>query len=183
MKPQKGTKSRTNTSLMRTILFVCLLICLAVAPSAAQSGSQTDAVKYIGRRYGPTQPPGIKYVGGALISELEDQKEYGISQVHKGRVKVLWFERMTHRDERGVPYWELMDVLVVPPHTRKQVVVYATCLMENRADKEIVAIADYQPGEQYFTRVRKAWRANRQTEKFEVIPTKGIKCENDGFGI
>ena len=55
--------------------------------------------------------------------------------------------------------------------------------MNNRPDKEIVAIVDYQRGVEYFTRVRKAWRANRQTEKFEVIPTRGIKCENDGFGL
>ncbi|HEY4423266.1 MAG TPA: hypothetical protein VGN10_03615 [Pyrinomonadaceae bacterium] len=24
---------------------------------------------------------------------------------------------------------------------------------------------------------------NRQTEKFEAIPAKGIKCENPGFGL
>lgn len=175
----------------RAIVLVCLLTSLAVAPSGAQRGStsnkqrsaQTDAVKYIGRRYGPTQPPGFKYIGGALISELGDKKEYGISEVHKGRVKALWFEYMTHRDQGGVPYWELKDVLVVPPHSSKQVLAYATCLIGNRPDKEIVAVVDYQPNEQYFTRVRRAWRANRQTEKFEVIPTKKIKCENEGYGV
>lgn len=162
---------------MRLILLLFLLTSLTVAPVAAQ----TDALKYAGLRYGPTQPKGVKYVSGALISERNDEKEYGISEVHKGRVKALWFERLARRDERGIPYWELLDVLVAPPHTGKQILVYASCRLKNQYNPEIVALVDNQPSEEFLTRVRKAWRANRQTGKFEVLPTKGIKCTNQAL--
>lgn len=162
---------------MRVILLVFLLTSLSIAPA------QTGAPKYTGHRYGSTQPKGVKYIGGSLISELDDQTEYGIAEVHRGRVKALWFERLIRRDEKGIPYWELKDVLVVPPYPKSQLLSYSFCLMNNLPDKEIVAIVDYQPDAEYFTRVRKAWRANRQTGKFEVIPTKGIKCTNEGAGL
>ena len=32
----------------------------------------------------------------------------------------------------------------------------------------------------YYGRVRHAWRANRQSEKFQQIPVTGIKCEGQG---
>ena len=95
---------------------------------------------------------------------------------------MLWFDRLTHRDDQGIAYCELKDVLVLPVISKRQVLVYAMCLLNNKPDGEIAAVAD-QAGVQYFTRVRKAWRTNRTTEKFEPIPVKGVKCENPGFGL
>jgi hypothetical protein len=96
---------------------------------------------------------------------------------------MLWFERMTHVDDNGVAYWEVKDVMVLPRLPRKQVLAYYGCLLNNRADNEIAAVLDYEPGVEYFTRARRAWRANRLTGKFEAMPSKGIKCENLGYGM
>lgn len=96
---------------------------------------------------------------------------------------MLWFDRLTHRDEKGVAYWEVKDVLVLPAIPKTQILVYAMCLLNDQPDGEIAAVADHQPTEQYFKRVRKAWRANRTTEKFEPMPVKGIKCENPAAGL
>ena len=107
---------------IRLALLFFVLTSLTVAPAAAQrapssnkqSSAQIDAPKYTGLRDGSTQPKGVKDIGSALISGLNDEKEYGIEEVHKGRVKALWFERIARFDEKGIPYWELMDVLVIP---------------------------------------------------------------------
>jgi hypothetical protein len=174
---------------MRTIFLFSVLASLMLVPAAAQRTAppvkQTiDTAKYIGLRHGPSLPPELKSLGGALVSAVGDEKEYSMGEVHRGRTKMLWFNRLTHRDDKGVAYWEVKDIIVLPPIPKKQLLVYAMCMLNNRPDGEIAAIVDYAPGVQYFTRVRKAWRANRTTEKFEVIPTtKGIKCENPGFGI
>ena len=170
---------------MRVILLFLFIVSLALVPAAAQRvpvKQNTDTTKYIGLRHGPL-PPGLKSRGGSLVSAVGDAKEYGLAEVHRSTTKMLWFERLTHRDDKGVAYWEVTDVMVLPRITKKQVLVFAFCLLNNQPDGEIVAVADYVEGVQYFTRVRRAWRANRQTEKFEVIPTKGIKCENEGFGL
>lgn len=96
---------------------------------------------------------------------------------------MLWFEYMTHLDDKGIAQWEVKDVMVLPRVPKKQVLAYYNCFLNNRPDGEIAAVLDYEPGVEYFTRAHRAWRANRQTEKFETIPTKGIKCENLGFGM
>ncbi len=167
------------------IILLCLLTALTLAPAAEQrAASQApDVTKYIGLRHGPTLPRELKLLGGSLVSAVGDEKEYAMSEVHRAKTKMLWFDHLTHRDDKGVAYWEVKDVLVLPAISRRQVLVYAMCLLNNKPDGEIAAVADYQEGVQYFTRVRKAWRANRTTEKFEPMPVKGVKCENPGFGV
>lgn len=172
---------------MRLIL-LCLLTCLTLAPAAAQRASSppkqpTDTAKYIGLRHGPKLPPGLKSIGGSVVSAVDDEKEYAMSEIQRARTRMLWFDRLTHRDEKGVAYWEVKDVLLLPAIPKNQILVYAMCLLNDQPDGEIAAIADHQPTEQYFTRVRKAWRANRTTEKFEPMPVKGIKCENPAAGL
>ncbi|HSE16603.1 MAG TPA: hypothetical protein VLB46_06095 [Pyrinomonadaceae bacterium] len=170
------------------ITLLCLLTLLTLAPAAAQRASTppkqtTDTAQYIGLRYGPTLPRGLKSTGGSLVSAVEDEKEYAMSEIRRGRIRMLWFDRLTHRDDNGIAYWEVKDVLVLPAIPNSQILVYAMCLLNDKPDSEIAAIADHQPTEQYFTRVRKAWRANRTTEKFEPMPVKGIKCENPAAGL
>ena len=173
---------------MRVILLFWLTISLTLVPAAAQRAAapvkqSTDTAKYIGLRHGKALPPGLKWIGGSLVSAVRDEKEYGMTEIHRGTTKMLWFERMTHRDDNGTAYWEVKDVMVLPRISKKQVFLYAFCLLNNQHDSEIAAVADYDADAQYFTRVCRAWRANRQTEKFEAILTKGIKCENPGLGL
>jgi len=96
---------------------------------------------------------------------------------------MLWFEYFTHRDQTGTPYSEVKDVLVLPNISRNQVLVYALCFSGQKPDSEIVAIADYQRYAQFFTRVRRAWRANRSLERFEEMSPGGVKCTNEGYGV
>ena len=171
---------------MRVFLLFCLVVSVTLAPAVAQRApvkQNTDITKYIGLRHGKALPPGLKWIGGSLVSAVRDEKEYGMAEIHRGTTKMLWFERLTHRDDNGTAYWEVKDVMVLPRLPKKQVFLYAFCLLNDQHDSEIAAVADYDADAQYFTRVHRAWRANRQTEKFEAIPTKGIKCENDGLGL
>ncbi|MDT7603173.1 MAG: hypothetical protein QOF61_1170 [Acidobacteriota bacterium] len=150
---------------------------------ASQNALAVKASKYVGLKHGSHLPDNLKGVGGASISSMGDAKEYGINEVHQGRVKMLWFEHMTYRDDSGAPNWEVKDVLVLPTIPRNKVLVYSFCSSGKKPDSEIVAIADYQPDEEFFTRVRRAWRANRKTEKFEEISPRSIRCTNEGYGV
>jgi hypothetical protein len=169
------------------MLFFCLTVSVMLAPSMAQRPApvkqSTGVGKYIGLRHGQELPQGLKRVGGSLVAMAGEEKGYGMTEVLRGTTRMLWFERVTHLDDKGIPYWEVKDVMVLPRLPRKQVLAYYGCLLNNRADNEIAAVLDYEPDVEYFTRARRTWRANRQTGKFEVIPTKGVKCENLGFGM
>ncbi|PPJ62717.1 hypothetical protein CUN59_14130 [Cuspidothrix issatschenkoi CHARLIE-1] len=56
------------------------------------------------------------------------------------------------------------------------------CLRNGIRDYSIIAVAKIQDTE-YFRQIQKAWRANRKTRKFEAISTKGVICENTGYGL
>ena len=155
---------------------------LATAPGKRDT-SAVERTKYVGLRHGASLPNDLKNVGGALVSGLNEAKEYGISEVRRRSIRMLWFEYMTHRDQAGAPYWKVKDVLVLPSIPRKQVLVYALCFSGQKPDSEIVAIADYKRDAEFFTRVRRAWRANRSIERFEEISPRGIKCTNEGYGL
>jgi len=71
-------------------------------------------------------------------------------------------------------------VLFLPIIQRNQFLLYSDCLLANKPDPELVVIADTVLRGGYYTRIRHAWRANRQTEKFEQIPVTGIKCVGQG---
>jgi hypothetical protein len=63
---------------------------------------------------------------------------------------------------------------------RNQLLFYVNCSLANKSDSELIVIADTVVSGGYYTRVRHAWRANRQTERFMQIPATGIKCEGQG---
>jgi len=54
----------------------------------------------------------------------------------------------------------------------------------NGHDPEIFAIVKAKGNPEYYTKIYKAWRANRHTEKFEAANIRKIKrCGNESFGI
>ena len=165
-------------------LLLAFVVLAPSRPAAQQSASAAEASRYVGLRHdGRALPAGLKSVGGSLVSHpYEDAEQYGLAEIHRGRVKMLWFDYMTHRDSAGKPYWEVRDVLVLPRIPRGQLLCYANCYSGKKPDGEIVAFAEYTDTE-FLTRVRRAWRASRKTGKFEVIPVKGIKCTNEGHGM
>ncbi|MBE9056555.1 hypothetical protein IQ237_11040 [Sphaerospermopsis sp. LEGE 08334] len=57
-----------------------------------------------------------------------------------------------------------------------------SCRRNGVSDHDIIAVAKIQDTE-YFRQIQKAWRANRKTRKFEAISTKGVICENIGYGL
>lgn len=92
---------------MRTILLFCVLASLTLTPAAAQrtapvkQTNATDTAKYIGLRHGPSLPPGLKLLGGGLVSAVGDEKEYGMNEVHRGTIKMLWFDPPNQLKQRS----------------------------------------------------------------------------------
>ena len=169
-----------------SLICVCLLL-LVLFPS---QGNQAPAVQkatnskasYLGLRYaGNKLPRGHKWVGGSLLSDpYSNEKQYGVTEVSRGKVKMMWLDRLTHHDAAGTAHWEIRDVLILPPIRKNQLLFYVNCSLANKPDSELVVITDDAVRGGYFSRVRHAWRANRKTEKFQQIPVTGIKCEGIG---
>ncbi|MDR6968841.1 hypothetical protein J2X31_002867 [Flavobacterium arsenatis] len=59
------------------------------------------------------------------------------------------------------------------------------CYSKNGADSELIAIVESSNSHnEFYTKILKAWRANRESEKFEKVkPEKIKKCNNESYGI
>ncbi len=168
---------------MWSIVFSLIITIAAIQSSQAQqkstpSRATPDKSRYIGLRYGGNKlPPGHKWIGGSLFSNpYHDEKQYGVTEVVKGNVRMMWFDLLTHHDAAGRAHWIIKDVLFLPPMRRNQLLFYVDCLLANQPDPELIVIADNVVRGGYYANVRHVWRANGKTEKFEPIPVKGIKC-------
>lgn len=171
-------------SLVRSFLLIVLVF--ATYAQGQQRPARVDAPndksRYLGLRYGGNKlPRGHKWIGGALLSDpYSDEKQYGVTEVSRGAVKMMWLDRLTHHDAAGHAHWEIKDVLFLPVVRKNQLLFYANCFLANKPDPELVVITDSASRGGYYGRVRHAWRANRQTEKFEQVTAAGIKCESQG---
>jgi hypothetical protein len=173
---------------MKPLVITILLITSVFTPCAVgqrASSAQTSAEKYVGMQMGKSLPAGLKSKDHFLISSksgVDIPLDFGIRAVYRARLKMLWFERATQRDAKSVLQWKVLDVLALPPIRRTQILAHSICFIGKEFEPEVFGIFDYQDKE-YFTRVRRAWRANRLSEKFEEIPAKNIKCGNEAWGL
>lgn len=157
-------------------LKLLFLLAFLISPSAVSAQKR----EFIGYRhkgviYGETLSNGAKDLGGGLLSD----DNYGVSRFSKGKKQMLWLEKMTVRDKTGVPSWEVKDVLMFDNVRKNQEFLFSygsTCTLDDEENIDLIVLAEFQAVKKTY-RVLNAWRANVETEKFEKIPVKGIKCE------
>ena len=92
---------------------------------------------------------------------------------------MLWLEKITSRDKKGVPNWEVLDVLLVnnPKKNLEFLFSYSsTCKDGGEEDLDLIVLAELQPARKAY-KVLQAWRADLLKEKFEKVPVEEIKCE------
>lgn len=160
---------------MKTKLFLVLL--LITLPSLAF----TQKPNYIGYKhkgtvYGETLSNGVKDLGGGLLTN----ENYGVSRFSKGNKYMLWLEKITSRDAKGVPNWEVRDVLTFdqPKKNQEFLLSYSSnCKQNGKTNLDLIVMAELLPKNKTY-KIIKAWRADSKTEKFDKISGKNIKCES-----
>lgn len=138
---------------------------------------------YIGYSYegvipNKTLPNGVKHFGGGLIGSIDADPVYGISQLQKGKTKMLWLEESTGRDATGVTGWKVLDVLTFSSFARTRYVFFVgdPAIECRRGDN----VLENAVGDGRIVRARfipsNLWIANLGTKRFERIPLAGVKC-------
>jgi hypothetical protein len=116
----------------------------------------------------------------AILIESLNDIEYGIAHYKKGSFNVVAFERIM-RQANGKVNYLLIDVLEINGIGKNQRISCGLCRLNKLNDTDIIAVYQFNNNDNGFsTKVKKAWRANRKTDKFEQIDTKGIDCIIDG---
>lgn len=161
-----------------------LVLALFVLPILAIG--QAKSSPYIGYEYkgvvpSSTLPNGVKHFGGGLIGNIEADPVYGISEVAKGRTKMLWLEVSTGQDAGGVTGWRVKDVLAFAALAKNDYLFFAgdpaiSCRRRGTEMVNLVGVGRIVRRQGIF-RPSKLWIANPATEKFEPVSLAGVKCE------
>jgi len=156
-------------------LKLLLLLIFLIVPTII-SAQKKDLIGYRhkGVIYGATLSNGAKDLGGGLLSN----ENYGVSRFSRGKKFMLWLEKITERDARGIPSWEVRDVLSFDKLKKNQEFLFSyssSCLQNGKEKLDLIVQAEFLPKTKTY-KIIDAWRANVKREKFEKISTKGIKC-------
>jgi hypothetical protein len=134
----------------------------------------------IGLEFGPDSfPAGFEEHTGYVMGFIEGD-EYIIDHVSQGSTELVWFCKLTHRDEEGRPFLKILDALILPQFNPNEQLYLGACSYKDMEDPEIVAIIKTIQNE-LETEVVKAWRANRQTKIFEEISSEHVVCVDESI--
>jgi hypothetical protein len=157
-------------------LNVFLLLIFITLPAFASPDKHKEFIGYRHRGilYGETLPNGARDLGGGLLSD----DNYGITRFTKGRKYMLWLGKIIKRDAKGVPSWEVKDVLAFDDLKKNQQFLFShssTCTQKGKKSLDLIVMAESDQQKKTY-RVLRAWQANVKKEKFESTTSKGIVC-------
>jgi len=152
-----------------------LLFAILVLPMIA-AGQKRAYVgyKYTGVAYDQKLPNGVRDLGGSLL----ENENYGVSRMKRGKTEMLWLSMISGRNWSGVPNWKVKDVIFLPTLKKGQEILHGIsypCTVNELEDLNLFVLAQLAPKKNSYI-VKKAWRANTRTKKFEALSTKGIAC-------
>jgi len=122
---------------------------------------------------------GFKENQSALLEPLNNVN-YGVSVISKNDSVIILFEKL-HSIEY-INKFEILDILEIGKIKDAEIICCQTCRRDSILDSEIIAIAKYDENQEQFTRILKAWKADRVTGKLRTIEIKGITCMNECYG-
>lgn len=145
--------------------------------AAVASGSPSAP----GVRY-DTLPSRGQFVGGSVLMQRNGApSSFVFSQVQTKHGGVLRLDSVVAgapRDRSRIIRAELS----VPPLAPDERLLIGSCDAGGRLDPALVAIVVVDSGATRYTRIRQAWRAQPTAGRFEVVPVRGISCEETDRG-
>jgi len=134
----------------------------------------------IGLEFGPDSFPSTFEDKTGYVMGFLEEDEYIIDHVSHNSDELIWFCKLTHRDEEGRPFLRILDILILPPLSQDEQIFLGTCRCRTVEDPEIVAIVKLIQNE-VSAEVIRAWRANRQTKIFEEISASDVLCVDESL--
>ncbi len=116
------------------------------------------------------------------LLEYQDEPEFAVSIPRCTDFWTLEFEKIRGYSASGQPQWDVLDLLEVQKVASDEVIVSETCSIGGVEDKGIVAVAA-QTDEDWFARLRVAWRADKEHGHWISVDAATVKCWNEAAGL
>jgi hypothetical protein len=164
--------------LLKKFLVVLLLFPLV---SMAQPGKYAGTKRsLIGTAY--TEVPkipglkGWKFLEGSMLNFITDPELITVDVFQKGTDRIIISSIM---EDTATRIYKIVDVIEVKAVTNGWSIRTGSCRQDQKENTYIIAWGK-DDTEQYMKLIKKAWKFNPDKRRFEVIPVKGIDCENIG---
>lgn len=119
----------------------------------------------------------IKHIGSHLLPKDNFDTDFGIAEYWSAEKRFLLFYEIA--DSKKI----VTDILEINKKDIKNRKLTEYCSTKNGFDSEIIAIVKDNDTE-FHSNIIKAWRANRESGKFEKVSNRKIsKCGNENYGI
>ncbi|UGS22683.1 hypothetical protein [Flavobacterium channae] len=121
----------------------------------------------------------IKSEGGFLLDKGKLDTDYGIAFSNsETKIFILFFKIENTKKI-------IIDILEIDKKELEENKLTEYCYTNNGADTEIIALVKKTDNNaEFYTKIKKAWRANRKIGKFEKIAKRKVKkCDNENNGI
>jgi hypothetical protein len=166
---------------------------------ASSCGKQTAKEDNFGNRENPLF--GKIYQDIVDISELSHWQRQGGAVLYAGKNEddsfrfaieqfknedddiILVFVEFVQHDEKGRnPNRKILDTINIGKMKDIEFLTIGSCRLNAEQDCEIIAVVVFE-NKKYLHNIVRAWRANTNTGRFEVVDVEGIDCKNEGYGI
>jgi hypothetical protein len=162
---------------MKRILSVVICWSVLIASVHAETALQKDGI-FLGLHHSNKDwPIGCEHLGGGVIQG--NNFEGAVSQwiCHGKRYLVL--DRLTHRDDKGIPYWEVLDFKILPDLRKGEIVSDDADNCSNPSGGYTLAISKWKASKykSFAYDITFALRLNMDSLKLELVKPKSVKCE------
>jgi hypothetical protein len=157
------------------IKLILFLLLFAVPVLAVSQKSIYIGYRHKGVVYGQTLSNGVRDLGGGLLTN----ENFGVTRYAKNGNQMLWLERILERDAKGVPTWQVRDVLMLGKMNKNQEILFSyssTCTRNGAENLDLIVMAEKSADKKTY-KILQAWEADIKSEKFKKASAKGIKCE------
>lgn len=120
----------------------------------------------------------IKSENGFLLNRDKFDTDYGIAFSNsETKIFILFFKIENTKKI-------IIDILEIDKKELEENKLTEYCYTNNGADAEIIALVkETDNNAEFYTKIKKAWRANRKIGKFEEIAKRKVKkCDNENNG-
>jgi len=121
-------------------------------------------------------------LAAGYLLEHHDEIEFGVSIYRCADFWRLEFEELGGRLPDGEPLWNVIDLLEAPKVASDEIIVSQTCSIGGVEDPGIVVVAK-QTDEDWFAKIRIAWRADRERGQWKSVDPRTVRCWNEAAGI
>ena len=149
----------------------------------AQPGKYAGSKKtLIGKEYTElSKLPGLKgwqNMEGAIVNSfpLTDAEMHSVAVLKIGTTYLIIF---SINEDTAHDTFKIMDVVQVAGVTKGWTIRTASC-RSNKENDAYIIVWGKETTDEYMKLFKKAWRINPDKRRIEIIPVKGIDCENIG---